>query len=156
MEDDGYLLVALRYIHLNPVKAGLCKTPIDYPYSSYSAYIRGDGIVDTALILDMVGRDGFVEYHKQDTDERCMDVSDDHRRRLPDGKAIELIRRMGCDTPQDYLKLEPEEQRAGIQMLIKRGASIRQASRLTGVSCARVRQYAQSQNHGENQRDGSQ
>ncbi|MDW7670534.1 MAG: transposase [Bacillota bacterium] len=34
VEDDAYLATALRYIHRNPVKAGLCDDPADFPWSS--------------------------------------------------------------------------------------------------------------------------
>jgi len=34
VEDDAYLATALRYIHRNPVKAGLCTDPSDFPWSS--------------------------------------------------------------------------------------------------------------------------
>lgn len=39
MEHDSYLLELSRYIHLNPVKAGMVKRPQNYPYSSYSSFI---------------------------------------------------------------------------------------------------------------------
>ena len=35
IEKEGYLLEVLRYIVLNPVKAGLCKDPASYEWSSY-------------------------------------------------------------------------------------------------------------------------
>jgi REP element-mobilizing transposase RayT len=34
---DAHLLVAFRYIALNPVRAGLCERPADWPWSSYRA-----------------------------------------------------------------------------------------------------------------------
>ncbi len=34
-EKYGYLLELSRYVHLNPVRAEMVKTPRDYPYSSY-------------------------------------------------------------------------------------------------------------------------
>lgn len=34
IEKDSYFLQISKYIYLNPVKAGLVKDPIDYPYSS--------------------------------------------------------------------------------------------------------------------------
>jgi len=37
VEDDGYLLELARYLPLNPVKAGLCESPADWAWSSYSA-----------------------------------------------------------------------------------------------------------------------
>src|SRR3989344_3689465 len=38
-QKDEYLLQVSKYIHLNPVKAGLVKRPADYPYSSYKEYV---------------------------------------------------------------------------------------------------------------------
>ena len=39
VEDMEYLLEVSRYIHLNPVKASIVKTPAEYAYSSYDAYV---------------------------------------------------------------------------------------------------------------------
>jgi putative transposase len=36
-----YLLVCMRYIELNPVRAGLVKSPADYRWSSYRANVLG-------------------------------------------------------------------------------------------------------------------
>jgi len=36
--EDNYLLELVRYIHFNPVKAGLVEKPEDYQYSSYPMY----------------------------------------------------------------------------------------------------------------------
>jgi REP element-mobilizing transposase RayT len=39
IESDEHLLVLARYIMLNPVRAGLCTTPGEWPWSSYSAML---------------------------------------------------------------------------------------------------------------------
>ena len=52
VETDGHLLAALRYIALNPVRAGLCKRPTDWRWSSYPAAI---GWAAAALSLDLEG-----------------------------------------------------------------------------------------------------
>lgn len=39
VEKDSYLLELSRYLHLNPVRAGLVEKPEAYPYSSYRTYI---------------------------------------------------------------------------------------------------------------------
>ena len=44
VEDNQYLLECGRYIERNPVKAGLCKHPSDYKWSSYSFYGKGDNV----------------------------------------------------------------------------------------------------------------
>jgi putative transposase len=41
VETDEQLLHLTRYIHLNPVTAGLVERPEDWPYSSYREYISG-------------------------------------------------------------------------------------------------------------------
>jgi len=41
VDADEYLITLLRYIHLNPVRAGMVKTPDEYPWSSHSAYAGG-------------------------------------------------------------------------------------------------------------------
>lgn len=39
VEKDAYLLELSRYIHLNPVRAGLVNAPEDYDWSSYKVYL---------------------------------------------------------------------------------------------------------------------
>ena len=39
VEKEGYLLELSRYIHLNPVRAGIVERPEDYPWSSYRFYL---------------------------------------------------------------------------------------------------------------------
>jgi putative transposase len=55
--DELHALRAARYIELNPVRAGLVKTPGDYPWSSAAAHLSGrdDDLVKVAQILDMIG-----------------------------------------------------------------------------------------------------
>lgn len=38
--EAGYLMRVARYLHRNPVKAGLCRKPEDWPYSNYCDVIR--------------------------------------------------------------------------------------------------------------------
>ena len=39
VDSDSYLLELVRYIHLNPVRAGMVKVPGDYQWSSHHAYL---------------------------------------------------------------------------------------------------------------------
>jgi len=41
IEDENYWLTCLRYIELNPVRAGLVSSPELYPWSSYRAHAFG-------------------------------------------------------------------------------------------------------------------
>jgi putative transposase len=48
--DDSYFWMALRYIELNPVRAGLVRNAWDWPWSSARAHVSG---VDDTGMLDM-------------------------------------------------------------------------------------------------------
>ncbi len=51
---DRYLVELSRYIHLNPVRARLCKHPQDWQYSSYQDYIglRNGSLPNPNIVLD--------------------------------------------------------------------------------------------------------
>lgn len=53
IENDTYNLETSRYIHLNPVKANMVDTPIEYKWSSYDIYMgqRKSEIVSEEKIL---------------------------------------------------------------------------------------------------------
>ncbi len=44
VDKDSYLLELVRYIHLNPVRAGLVGTPSDYEWSGHRAYLGKEHI----------------------------------------------------------------------------------------------------------------
>ena len=54
-----HLKNCIKYIHNNPVKAGICASPRDYSYSSYNEYINQK--IDTKRLIDTLGEDlGFI------------------------------------------------------------------------------------------------
>lgn len=60
VDKDAYALSLNRYIHLNPVKAGLCKSAEDYIWSSMPIYLgnQADLIsLDCTFILEYFGKD---------------------------------------------------------------------------------------------------
>jgi putative transposase len=61
--DEKYLLAALRYIELNPVRAKLVTPPGDYKWSSCRAHLQGkdDALVKVAPLLGIIDSwSGFV------------------------------------------------------------------------------------------------
>ncbi|MDZ7750797.1 MAG: transposase [Gammaproteobacteria bacterium] len=60
--DEAHLMAAFRYVALNPVKAKLAATAVDWPWSSAPAHLRrqDDGLVTVQPLLDRV--DSFVEF----------------------------------------------------------------------------------------------
>ena len=55
VDADTYLLELLRYVHLNPVRAGLATSPENYPWSSHHVYVgkRDEPWVTTDFALSM-------------------------------------------------------------------------------------------------------
>ncbi len=56
VEKDSYALELTRYIHLNPVRAGMVPVPEAYRWSSYHAYLRDASttLVDPDEVLAMI------------------------------------------------------------------------------------------------------
>jgi len=54
--NEAYLLSAVRYVELNPVRANIVKVPEEYPWSSAAAHIRGvdDDLVKVSPMLELV------------------------------------------------------------------------------------------------------
>ena len=42
VNDAGYFLILVRYIHQNPLKAGIVEDIINYPWSSWKEYVTDD------------------------------------------------------------------------------------------------------------------
>lgn len=58
VEDDAYLLELARYLPLNPVRAGLCASPEDWPWSSYAATTGSrvaQRFLDSDLLIGVLG-----------------------------------------------------------------------------------------------------
>jgi len=58
VEKEEYLLVVSRYIHLNPVKAGIVSNPEDYPWSSYPLVIADRAVppwLNTEWVVEYFG-----------------------------------------------------------------------------------------------------
>ena len=134
VEDDEYFLSVLRYIHNNPVKAGLVKQVQDYCFSSYNAYMKNDTIIDTAFLWSIIQPKQFDELHHKANYYEHIDV-DEQKSKLFDAQAQEIIKKYtGCTNVEEYQKLDYPIQLEKIAFLKKEGLSIRQISRLTGLS----------------------
>jgi putative transposase len=67
VEKDAYCKELSRYIHLNPVRAGLVKKPSEYPWSSYRYFVGKDKKPEwltTELVLGDFGGEGRKGYRR--------------------------------------------------------------------------------------------
>ncbi|MBR2842271.1 MAG: transposase, partial [Lachnospiraceae bacterium] len=87
VEDDAVSLTVIRYIHRNPVKAGLCERPEEYEYSSLKKYFEEDGLHDSGMVREMMNEKEFMEWNAQAVEEKSMDMEDRPRKHLTDSRA---------------------------------------------------------------------
>lgn len=141
VEDDAYFLTALRYIHQNPVKARLCDTAADYPYSSYPHYFE-TGSIDSEFVLGLISKEDFYRYHGEKADDICMEIPEQAPKRLTDSKAKEMMNSLcGCENTSQFQALSESQKSKELASLLHAGGSIRQVSRITGISFGIVRKY---------------
>ncbi|OLN33270.1 transposase [Desulfosporosinus metallidurans] len=144
VENDGYLLTVIRYIHQNPVKAGMVKLAEDWKWSSchnyYSKTPYSLVLLDRDLILTMFSTDRpraiamFKEFSEVESDSNCID--DEQRSRMTDEDAeLEITKKIaGIEIAQ--VKSLPKRQRDEVLRKVKKieGVTHRQAARIFGVS----------------------
>lgn len=141
VEDDSYFLTVIRYIHQNPIKGGICKNLDGYKYSSYNEYVRESKIVDTEFCLGIVSKEQFVEFNNQNNNDKCLDIEEIDFR-LTDEEARVIIQKVSkCKNSSEFQNLSLDKRNKYLKVLREKGLSIRQISRLTGVSFNIVRKF---------------
>lgn len=143
IETKEYLLNVCRYIHKNPLKAGMITTN-DYEWSSYKEYIDKSIRVNTKTILQLLGNnrqeaiENFIEFHKKE----------DEQKQLNKLYEYEMIEKLNDEQVERYLaeiwnlkysidisNFSTEKRREYLKMIKDlRGISISQISRVTGIS----------------------
>lgn len=140
VNSNEYLMTVVRYIHNNPLKAGLAKDS-KYAWSSYSEYVSGGGWAQTRFVLDVFGgRDEFVRFHEKDSgDDLCLEVDEHPRVKVADAFALQIADDVLGTGGAGRLKSAPRGRRdAGVRSLRDHGLSVRQIQRLTGLSLGTI------------------
>ena len=82
VESEAYLISALRYIHMNPVKADMVKAKEEYVWSSYKEYLTEMpySFIDREYIFDIFSNDrkkakkAFIEFSRHEDSNVFIDV----------------------------------------------------------------------------------
>lgn len=132
VEVDEYFIPLQRYIHQNPLKAGLVDKLEAYPFSSYREYLFGGKLTDTAFALELIGRDEWIGMHQVQTDD---DFEVSGKLSINDR---EIRRRIMYYTngrePHEIGSWTKAERNSMLRQLKEAGLSIRQIERATGIS----------------------
>ena len=143
VENDKYLYVVIRYIHQNPVKAGISNME-EYQWSSYNHYINEKVIVDTDHFLDMFDKDRrlainkYINFMNELNEDKCLEIEE--YKRLTDEKVLDVIREIGnLENISDICSLDNDR----VDEILRKskeieGISVSQISRLTGINRPRI------------------
>ncbi len=139
VESEEYFLTVLRYIHQNPVKAGLVKNVEEYEWSSYNEYMKNATITDINFALDFFSSDRlkaiklFEEFTNEKNEDKCLDYEE--KLRLKDDEVRGYLAINGIKNKDEINQLD-KSKRNKIISKIKSidGVTIRQLSRITGLS----------------------
>ena len=118
--DMAYFTTLLRYIHQNPVKAGIVEHVRDYEFSSWGEY---DGSVDSVFQICNVDTvlnripfedlDALVNEPLAD-DINCLDIEDPSKRRPSDDQVWQMIiEKSGVTNASAFQQLNEELKREG-------------------------------------------
>ena len=142
IDTESYFNVALRYIHQNPVKAGICPIVEDYPYSSYAEYKQKAKMVNTEYVFSILPKEEFFEYVNAPNDDVCLEMETERRKAVTDEQAKKIIKKIsGCSNVTEFQSLDAKHKQNAIKKIYKKGVSIRQMIRLTGTTKYNVEKF---------------
>lgn len=142
IESETYFLTVLRYIHQNPIKAGICKTVEAYENSSYSEYFKNSDLIDSDFVFDIISKEDFASFNNEKVFDVCLDVEDKPKIKVTDEQAKKIIEKISkCKNVAEFQALDIKTRDKCLKRLRESGLSIRQISRLTGVSFNIVRKF---------------
>ena len=131
IEIDEYFLCVVRYIHQNPIKAGIVDNLNEYRWSSFRAYNgKEDGITSREFVNDMLPFDEFMDFHMEE--EKEVFIVDDKIRLTDYAIRRSIIKELGID-PKLIASL-PKENKNELIIALKQKYTTRQIERITGIS----------------------
>lgn len=143
IENKAYLKNVIRYVHQNPVKAGICKID-EYNWSSYNEYINktNENLIDKDLVLSLFDDNNTIQKFKEFM---AYDVKNNNWRdelefeiidKITDEKAEEIIREvLKIHNVKDILYYTKSERNEAIKKISKvNEVSCNQIARVIGIS----------------------
>lgn len=147
IEDERYLMAVTRYIHNNPVKAGIVEKPGDYKWSSYLCYLAPTKPearnVNTGIILNLISADQdqavneFKRFSMQEDANEFMDIDEDREWTLEESK-VYLEEYLKTQWPgyqlQELMKNKNTRNEIARHIREKTNLSIRKTADMLGIT----------------------
>ena len=132
VEKEAYLLIVLRYIHQNPIKAKMVNKIEEYKWSSYNQYVieydNRNTEVNTDIIMDYFkDKESFERYMNEESNDKCLDYC--KKTKYSDTQLKSNIKKKYVI---EKIEAMPKNERNKLINRIKKdtGCSIRQLSRV--------------------------
>ncbi len=141
VENDAQFMETVRYIHLNPLSAGISRVD-DYEWSSFRSYLSEPTDPDLQMTLNTFGGERpFMEsHHENSADQALLEFATYNgglaikRHILSDSEAQTVACRFYGKNYADSITTASKEDRdKAIRKLRAAGLSVRQLERLTGI-----------------------
>ncbi len=131
VQSDRYFMSVLRYIHQNPIKAGLESKIGAYKWSSYLEYINEGNIVQKDFTLELFdGNLGKFIKFSMESNTSFKSSIDIFVKKIKDEELIEYVYEKYNLRLSNLQPLSPKKLTEILRALKKRGATIRQLERL--------------------------
>ena len=141
VNDMAYFVTLLRYIHQNPVKAGIVSEVKDYEFSSWGEYMDKSStlfpLCDTHTVLNRIPLNELSELVNEPISDEvaCLDIEDASKGRPSDDQVMMLIKeKTGATNSSAFQQLPVDIKKSVLIELKGKRASLRQLERLTGIS----------------------
>jgi hypothetical protein len=139
VEDADYFLTVLRYIHQNPMKAGIANNICECKWTSFHEYFNGGDLVDTKLGLRLFSKDKsravhlYMEHMQQVNDDQCLDIQVKIIR--SDQEIRDYLYQLGVSSTNSLQQMDKQDRDAILAKIkMMKGTSLRQLERVTGIS----------------------
>ena len=146
VNDNGYFFTLLRYIHQNPVAAGLSTDAGSYPWSSWQEYLKTKVGIEPVIctvkhVLQHMSLDELSELvntplPKMDGILECEETV---LVRSDDEVSSFMVNTFGLRAPMDVQRITKERRNDILRSTRLFGAGIRQLARLTGIGVGVIR-----------------
>lgn len=128
-------MTVVRYIHRNPIKAGIVTRLEEYQWSSYPQFIQSyqgkATSVDSEIIKDYFPTEAdFIRFSEEENQDECLDVCP--KTRWTDEQLMDVVRQKPEYRNLGELSVDKRNQLIR-QIQQETGGSIRQLSRVLGL-----------------------
>lgn len=132
VDDERHFLTVLRYIVLNPQKAGICHAS-KYPWSSYNIYEECPEFMEMSMLNNLIGtREHYEAFIETPNDDQCLEYE---VKKHDDEWALEIIRGdLGLKSGTELQGYDKKSRDAVLRKMHEKGMSLRQIARTTGIS----------------------